>query len=129
MSAIPETIDTPCTHLSEGDELLGRDRVTRFLVLATQEIDRVSVRLTVREVGTKDEPTTYVSSLAHGPVRLISRRCASCDGSGQYVQGPIVNGVPARTGVCFGCHGAKRQSVADIHRCRTYWNKHARIRA
>lgn len=48
-------------------------------------------------------------------------RC-DCGGTGRWVCGPIVNGVPHREGMCFRCQGKGFQTPQDVKRNRFYDN-------
>lgn len=50
-------------------------------------------------------------------------KCAKCGGSGRYVWGGSVNGVPRFSGQCHSCRGTGQQSARDIRRNETY-NRH-----
>lgn len=53
--------------------------------------------------------------------------CFKCDGTGKYIWGAITNGVPAKSGTCFGCKGKGYQTPEDVKRCENYWNHFARV--
>lgn len=48
-------------------------------------------------------------------------KCERCRGTGEYIWGAIVNGVPTHRGVCFHCGGKGHQDEADKRRNRNYW--------
>ena len=48
--------------------------------------------------------------------------CPKCGGSGTYVWGAIVNGVPSKSGTCFDCAGKGYVTAADKLRDERYHN-------
>lgn len=55
--------------------------------------------------------------------------CWKCSGTGEYVWGAIVNGVPSRRGMCFSCRGKGYQTPADVARTDVYYNEFYTLRS
>lgn len=53
--------------------------------------------------------------------------CHDCRGTGVYVWGAIVNGVPTHSGPCFRCSGKGRQGQEDFKRNWGYDNFHRKV--
>lgn len=70
---------------------------------------------------------TTTTSRQERTVPAGAEQCDQCRGSGQYVWGAIVNGVPSHTGTCFRCGGKGFQTPADVRRNRYYDNRIRRI--
>lgn len=116
-------LDTTIDNVHEHDVLLGK-RGERMVITQRQRKGlRVFVQWMDLNTLTQGEHTLDQSYL----VRVQAEHECDCGGTGTFVQGPIVNGVPTRTGEHYACHGKGYQTRADVIRNITYWNKYARV--
>jgi len=94
-----------------------KSRVWKVIKIARER----SMRNTAPNVRQKPAPELYEGK------KEEKVKCQDCGGTGRYVWGTIINGVPQHSGKCYRCNGKGFQTAEDRKRNEYYDNRVRRV--